>query len=170
MSPIALQCLLHPASAEAKDRVLTLLNGSKAAFQAPEAQCTAWCYFTPAKSKAAPSMMIPADEKETAVGGMEIYDDKAALSTMLESPGFKEYHAKIKAEGLYSQDEDLVAWYPVAGFVSREDTSPSAKIVMLAKFQCKEAGRDKLVEILRCVIFGSSFPRCTRDNRPSPRS
>lgn len=84
---------------------------------------------------------------------MEIYTDKSALSAQLEEEAYKSYHSTIKREGLYRKDEDLIAYYPTAGFVARgASAEPYGKgiTVMIAKFTLKggEEERDKALKIL----------------------
>jgi len=84
------------------------------------------------------------------IGGLEIYADKAALSTQQSESWFKEDHQTVKDEGLYEKPEELVVWYPTAGFVSRGDSANSkAAIVMMAVFTCKGGCRDKVVDVVR---------------------
>lgn len=84
---------------------------------------------------------------------MEIYSDKQALSNQLKEPWFQDFGKQVKEEGLYSQKgENMVAWYPVAGFVAREELArPFGKgvVVMLAVFTCKEGKRDEVVKVVR---------------------
>lgn len=82
---------------------------------------------------------------------MEIYTDKSALPIQTESAMFKDFQAKAKDEGLYMSDEELVAWYPVGGFVSRGDTAGPfghGTAVMMAKLRAKKDVKDRLVEVL----------------------
>jgi len=86
------------------------------------------------------------------IAGLEIYTSKSALSTQLEDPTFQSYHTAVKAEDLYAKPEELVAWYPEAGFVAREAVAGpfgGGNIVMVAKFLCREGGRDKVLGGLR---------------------
>ena len=86
---------------------------------------------------------------------MEIYSDKSALSTQQSEAWFKEFHARIKDEGLYEREEELVVWYPVAGFVARGDSAaPFGKgaVVMVAVFTCKEGRRDAVVDVIGYVL------------------
>lgn len=81
---------------------------------------------------------------------MEIYTDKQALSIQQEESWFKEFQQKVKDEGLYGEKgEEMVVWYPTAGFVAREDVAaPYGGVVMLAVFTCKEGKRDDVVEVI----------------------
>ena len=71
----------------------------------------------------------------------------------MEDEAYKSYHSSIKREALYRKDEDLIAYYPTAGFIARETSAkPFGKgvIVMLAKFVLKggKDERDKALKIL----------------------
>lgn len=81
---------------------------------------------------------------------MEIYTDKQALSTQQQEDWFKDFQRQVKNENLYSTDgEELVVWYPTAGFVARTNVAtPYGGVVMLAIFTCKEGKRDAVVEVL----------------------
>lgn len=81
---------------------------------------------------------------------MEIYSDKQALSTQQKEAWFQEFQQKVKDEGLYdSRGEELVVWYPTAGFVARKDVAaPYGGIVMLALFTCKSGKRDTVVKAI----------------------
>lgn len=94
--------------------------------------------------------MIPKDAKDTIICGMEIYTTKQALSTQQNEDWFKNFQKQAKDEKLYTgKGEELVAWYPAAGFVAREDAAPPyGGIVMLAVFTCQEGKRDQVVEVL----------------------
>lgn len=52
---------------------------------------------------------------------MEIYTEKSALQKQVDDPEFfQSYHKTVKNDGLYSKDEELVAWYFTVGFIARE--------------------------------------------------
>ena len=85
---------------------------------------------------------------------MEIYIHKSALSTQLADPTFQFYHATVKAEELYTIPEELVAWYPTGGFVSRDDTAPpfgKGVIVVTAQFFCKTGMMERVLKALQFV-------------------
>lgn len=90
---------------------------------------------------------------------MEIYSSKDALSTQQSEKWFKDYEKKVKEEGLVSRGGELVVWYPVAGFVSRNEGTVAGEgtVVMVAVFTCKEGGREAVVEVLRYVIYVLMF-------------
>ena len=48
-----------------------------------------------------------------------MYATKAALSAQMADPAFKVFHDTMEREGLYGRAEELVVWYPTAGFVAR---------------------------------------------------
>lgn len=81
---------------------------------------------------------------------MEIYADKQALSTQQEEDWFKTFQKSVKTEGLYSEKgEEMVVWYPTAGFIAREDVAaPYGGVIMLALFTSKDGERDAVVEVL----------------------
>lgn len=74
------------------------------------------------------------------IGGLEIYTTKSALSDQIGDADFQAYHEKVKREGLYSKDEELVAFYPSAGFVAREvHALPfGGTLISLSRFICKD--------------------------------
>jgi len=81
-------------------------------YRLPEANCTAWSYFTPAQA--------PKANAEHPLVGMEIYTTKASLQAQLNDPKyFQAYHETVKREKLYSRPEDLEAWFFRSGFVAR---------------------------------------------------
>ncbi|KIW75692.1 hypothetical protein Z517_10434 [Fonsecaea pedrosoi CBS 271.37] len=100
--------------------------------------------------------MVPAAEKDTMFGVVEIWTSRAALDKVKTTPApeYREYHTTVAREGLYDvqNDMDISEWTPVAGFVARknEKESPKASIVMLAKFVCKdsEASKAGLIDVL----------------------
>lgn len=81
---------------------------------------------------------------------MEIYTNKNALSTQQQEQWFKDYASLVEKEGLAAKPEELVVWYPTAGFVSRDDATVAGRgtIVMIAVFKCKSGKRDQVVEVL----------------------
>lgn len=98
---------------------------------------------------------MPPAEKDTLIGGMEIYSSKDALTTQQSEAWFKEYEKRVQEEKLVSRGGELVVWYPVAGFVSRGEatTAGEGTVVMIAVFTCKEGGREAVVEVLRYVTY-----------------
>lgn len=93
--------------------------------------------------------------RATLVGGMEIYTDKSSLSIQLREPWFQDLKKQSEEKQWHTRREEMVAWYPVGGFVARTDLArPFGKgvIVLLARFTCRDAeGKQKVVEILRYV-------------------
>lgn len=104
----------------------------------------------PSTRPKAPSQLVPAAKKDTLIAGMEIYTDKNALSTQQQESWFKEFAERGEKEGLLSAKDELVAWYPTTGFVSRGDGTVTGEgiVVMIAVFTCKEGGREKVVEVI----------------------
>lgn len=148
---IALLCTLHPTTQDARSKVLSLLDRAGSYYRSPKSQCTTWTYFTPSARAKAPSQLIPKDKHDRVIGGMEIYSSKDALSTQQHEAWFQDFHAQVKAEGLYEKDEELVVWYPAAGFVSRGDSAApfgNGTIVMQAVFTCKDGQREKVLGVL----------------------
>lgn len=148
---IALLCTLHPTTKDARSKVLSLLDHGSAYYRSPKSKCTTWTYFTPSTRPKAPSQLISKDKRDLVIGGMEIYTDKDALSTQQNESWFQDFHKQVEADGLYEKDEDLVVWYPAAGFVSRGDSAaPFGKgtVVMQAVFTCKDGQREKVLDVL----------------------
>lgn len=148
---IALLCTIHPSSTTTRDKVLTSLKSASTEYYRDEkAKCTTWSYFRPSTRPKAPSQLIPKDKKDLVVGGLEIYTDKQALSSQQQESWFKEHSQRARSENWYEKDEELVVWYPTAGFVSRDDTTQAGegKVVMLAVFTCKEGKRDAVVDVI----------------------
>ncbi len=87
--------------------------------------------------------MVPSSEKDTMIGVMQIFTSPKAVA---------EAEQYFKLSEVAANAEDRTKWYPSAGFVARkgEEEAPKAKIVMLAKFICKEGQgmREKLVDVL----------------------
>lgn len=83
--------------------------------------------------------MVPAAEKDTLVGVLQTYASAESLATQ-------------QSLGESALGEETVTWHPTAGFIARKDQkeTPKAKIVMLAKFVCKDGPgmREKLVDVL----------------------
>ncbi|KIW56289.1 hypothetical protein PV05_04959 [Exophiala xenobiotica] len=135
--------LLHPNSAQAKDKVLHTLVSKASFFRLAEAECLTYTYFTPATRKGANLGMVPSSEKDTMIGVMQIFTSPKAVA---------EAEQYFKLSEVAANAEDRTKWYPSAGFVARkgEEEAPKAKIVMLAKFICKEGQgmREKLVDVL----------------------
>ncbi|RFU30802.1 hypothetical protein B7463_g5545, partial [Scytalidium lignicola] len=138
---------------------LATLGGDAADFyRSSRGFCTTWSYFLPRASNIEASFQPPWTPsssnvgRETLVGGMEIYTDKSSLSTQLKEPWFQELKRQGKEEGWHARMEEMVAWYPVGGFVARTDLARpfgGGVIVLLARFTCKdEEGKKKIVEIL----------------------
>ena len=98
--------------------------------------------------------MVPAAEKSTMIGAVEIWSSMSALKAAQAAPESKTYASTVAREGLYTpSEEDVTEWIPTAGFVARkgEKETGRAGIVMLAKFVCKEGqagAREKLVQVL----------------------
>lgn len=83
------------------------------------------------------------------IGGMEVYTDKAALSIQMDEAWFQKYLETAKREEFFAKDEQLVVWYPTAGFVSRDDTAPPfgrGVVVITGMVTSKDGMRDKAVE------------------------
>lgn len=98
---------------------------------------------------------MPKDKRDLTIGGMEIYTDKSALTTQQSEDWFREFRERVKGEGLYEREEELVVWYPSAGFVARGEKTSAGKgsIVMLAIFTCKEGMREKVVDVVGYEFF-----------------
>lgn len=108
---------------------------------------------------------MPKDKRDVVIGGMEIYTDKQALSTQQNEPWFVDFAKQVKDEGLYGPDEELVVWYPAAGFVSRSDSAtPFGKgtVVMIAIFTCKDGQRSKVVDVIGYGTPFANFSNCRR--------
>ncbi|KIW96919.1 uncharacterized protein Z519_02310 [Cladophialophora bantiana CBS 173.52] len=154
--PLALVALVHPKTAENRDKALQLNASVTPFFRRPSTQCTTRSIFTPATRPKANLGMVPAAEKDSMFGVVEIWSSPAALATLKTTapPEYKQYHSTVAREGLYSveRDMDISEWTPCAGFVARkgEKETPKAGIVMLAKFVCKdgEGMKDGLVSVI----------------------
>ena len=148
---IALLCTIHASSTTSRDKILTSLkSASTDYYRNAKSQCTTWTYFQPSTRPKAPSQLIAKDKKDVVIGGLEIYTDKQALSSQQQESWFKEHERRAKSENWYEKDEELVVWYPTAGFVSRDDSTQAGqgKIVMLAVFTCKEGKRNAVVDVI----------------------
>lgn len=147
---LALVCTIHTSSPSATQRYLDLLSSSRSYYTQDKAQCTTWTYLKPSSRAKAPSQLIKKANRDTTICGVEIYSDKHALSTQQEEAWFKDFQKRAKEESLYgAKGEELVAWYPTAGFVARTKTAgPYGGIVMFALFTCKEGKRDTVVKVL----------------------
>ncbi|KIW19742.1 hypothetical protein PV08_00316 [Exophiala spinifera] len=135
--------LLHPNSKQAREKVLHTLVSKASFFRVAEAECLSFTYFTPATRKGAMLGMVPASEKDTIVGVVQTFPSLPAAS---EADHF------FKLSDVAATEIDHATWFPTAGFVARtgQRETPKAKIVMLAKFVCKdgEGMREKLVDVL----------------------
>src|SRR4051794_17958383 len=115
---IALFCTLHPSSPAARTKVLSLLtSASRNYYRTSKSQCTTWSYFLPSTRPKAPSQLVPNDKKDLVIAGMEIYTDKNAFSTQQHESWFQDFEKQVRDEGLYQTKDEMVAWYPTAGFV-----------------------------------------------------
>lgn len=100
-------------------------------YRQPKAKCTTWSYYTP----------FPSSSSQLVIGGLEIYTSKAALSDQVnDKEFFQPYHETVKKEGLYSKDEELVAYYLAAGFIARNDHAVpfGGTIISQTRFICKD--------------------------------
>ncbi|KAL6246347.1 hypothetical protein RBB50_006583 [Rhinocladiella similis] len=135
--------LLHPDSTQAKEKVLHTLISKASFFRVAEAECLSCTYFTPATRKGAMLGMVPESEKDTMVGVVQTFPSAQAAS---EADHF------FKLSDVAVSKGDHTTWYPSAGFMARKSQreTPRAKIVMLAKFICKDGQgmREKLVDVL----------------------
>ena len=101
--------------------------------------------------------MVPATEKDTLLGLMEIWSSPAAFSAVQKTPEYDTFNSTVAKQELFDAKQDMKVseWTPAAGFVARgvEKDSPRASIVMLAKFVVKEndvkGNREGLVDVLR---------------------
>lgn len=82
-------------------------------------------------------------DKSAALGGIEIYSRKAALSHQLHHPEFKRYHVTAAKECLYSQPEGMQAWYPRIGFLARDAVAPAGSIVVTGILKLNDGGDAK---------------------------
>lgn len=107
------------------------------------------------------------------MGGMEIYTDKSSLSTQLREPWFRELKRRGREEGWHARAEEMVAWYPVGGFIARTDLARpfgGGVIVLLSKRRCRdEEGKQKIVRILRYGCFYFPSFRIHAAESPYPR-
>lgn len=103
--------------------------------------------------------MVPADEKATMLGRVEILSSAAAVQALEAASEIKTWDSTMAREELLAQADEVTMWYPTAGFVARkgEKETGKASIGMLAKFICKdgEGMRDKLVDVLGYVEISS---------------
>ncbi|KAI7221673.1 hypothetical protein KC333_g1573 [Hortaea werneckii] len=148
---IALFCTLHPASLEKAEHCIDLLRTSaREYYRTPRANCTAWSYFTPLQPKKAKSVANP-----PVICGLEIYTTKAALQSQVDDPVyFQRYHEIVKQEGLYARPEELVAWYPAGGFLTRDssaDRQEEGVLVSVTRMTAKRSF-DDLIGILRPFV------------------
>ena len=73
---------------------------------------------------------------------MEIYTDKKALSKQMGEEWFKGFQKESKEQGWFGEGgEEMNIWEVRGGFVSRSTREMGGKgtVVMLAKFECKDA-------------------------------
>lgn len=97
--------------------------------------------------------MVPESEKDTMVGVVQTFPSAQAAS---EADHF------FKLSDVAVSKGDHTTWYPSAGFMARKSQreTPRAKIVMLAKFICKDGQgmREKLVDVLGYVKLYLTSP------------
>lgn len=148
----ALILFMHPWSESKSERLQSLLPSARDYLLSPESQCSTWTFFTPSTRPKAPFQQLTAAPisksgagKPLLIGGVEIYESRAALDKQLDKPWFKAFQDATKQESLYSRDEEIAAWTPVGGFVSRQkrEMHQEGTVVMLARFECKDAGKAK---------------------------
>ncbi|KJX98524.1 hypothetical protein TI39_contig407g00002 [Zymoseptoria brevis] len=152
---IALLCTLHPSSPEKQERILSLMRaGAREYYTKPSSLCTTWSYFLPFSPRKATAITAPV------IAGIEIYTDKSALEAQVKDQEFfQAYQKTVEKEGLYSKEEQLVAWYRTDGFVAREKHArPFGNcLVSLTKFV---GNRERVLEVLR------DFVTFVRDEEP----
>ena len=148
----ALVSFLHPWSESKSERLQTLLSSARDYYLSPESLCSTWTFFTPSTRPKAPAQQLSvvpatssASRKPLLIGGVEIYESREGLEGQLDKPWFKAFQDATKQESLYSQDEEMGAWTPVGGFVSRQarELHQAGTVVMLARFECKDSGKAK---------------------------
>lgn len=148
----ALVSFLHPWSESKAERLQALLPPARDYYLSPESLCSTWTFFTPSSRPKAPFQQlsaVPAAKSGTGkpllIGGVEIYESKEGLERQLDKPWFKAFQDATKQESLYSQDEEVGAWTPVGGYVSRQarELHQKGTVVMLARFECKGSGKAK---------------------------
>ncbi|CZT16802.1 uncharacterized protein RCC_02636 [Ramularia collo-cygni] len=150
---IALLCSLFPASEDKQKRVLDLLaNGARNYYQQPKAKCTTWSYYTP----------FPPISGQLVIGGLEIYTSKAGLADQVnDKEFFQSFHETVKQEGLYSKNEELLAYYFAAGFIARKDHAMpfgGGTLISQTRFICKDKAA-----VLHAL---EDFIRFVRDEEP----
>lgn len=88
------------------------------------------------------------------IGGLEIYTSKTGISEQVnDKEFFQSYHDTVKKEGLYSKDEELVAYYLAAGFIARKDHAlpfGGGTLISQTKFVCKD--KAAVLEVLEGFI------------------
>lgn len=148
----ALISFLHPWSESKSERLQALLAPARDYYLSPESLCSTWTFSTPSTRPKAPFQQLSAVPATTSsagkpllIGGVEIYESREGLDRQLEKPWFKAFQDATKQESLYSRDEEIGAWTPVGGFVSRQarELHKEGTVVMLARFECKDSGKAK---------------------------
>ncbi|KAH6951220.1 hypothetical protein BKA56DRAFT_625888 [Ilyonectria sp. MPI-CAGE-AT-0026] len=146
---VARKVILRPQSTEKRDKILKLLQALPD--NQRSADCTAWCYLTPATREGA--ILAPFQDVRTPlIAGVEIYASPSALSNSRASSFSTDYNSRIKKDDLYAEDEEESFWYPVGGFVARpsEQNPGKAGLILLASFVAQEGDgkRDQFIEVL----------------------
>ena len=83
--------------------------------------------------------------------GLEVYTSKLALQAQVEDKVFfQSYHETVKRESLYSEPEELVAWYLADGFLARDvHAKPfgGGVVVSVTHLHCKD--REQVLEFMK---------------------
>lgn len=108
---IALFVTIHPASPAKQTTILSYLrNGARGYYRRPSSNCIAWSYLAPQLSESSSPVLT----------GLEIYTKKSALQDQIKDAGFfQPYHEAVAKKKLYVREEEMVAWYLAAGFLTR---------------------------------------------------
>jgi quinol monooxygenase YgiN len=167
--PFALLVLLHPPSTAKRDEYLAMNKSLVPLFHKPSTNMPTRAIFTPSTRPKASLGMVKPGEAETLIGLVEIWESAGAMKTAVSTPEVKAYLARVPKEGMIRKENgaEMTRWAPARGFVSREEESPKAEIVMLAKFVVKGEGdeakknRDGLVAVLGYVVSSIHCSRCS---------
>jgi hypothetical protein len=145
----ALLTFTYPSSASNSISIQQSLPKDLPYYLSPESQCTSHTQFRPSMRPKAPFLQLSAAPAASSSSGPLLL---GTVSTFASSAGLSA--AQRKRQGGDVKEERSV-WHVKGGFVARRPREKGhGNVVMLARFECKDAGKAKeaVVKALRFVL------------------
>jgi hypothetical protein len=150
----ALLTFTHPSSASESTSIQQSLPKDLSYYLSPESQCTSHIQFRPSTRPKAPFQQLSATSAASSASGPLLL---GAFSTFASDAGLGAAQQKHQGGDL---KEERSVWHVKGGFVARRPREKGhGNVVMLARFECKDAGKakDAVVRALRLVSFPLSW-------------